>query len=154
MGHFDLGPRISHPVSQLWIICKDCSTILHNERGQEGHRNYVNGFSERNGIVLVIVLSHFGTKVLWCPLHFESTLRFFYWFYWDQEIHEKFFSCFLRKNLFWGNLIFWSHFLMPHYVWSKLSQATVTIGSLKSQQMIKIFKQSGHDFSGKRFCGR
>ena len=51
--------------------------------------------------------------------------------------------------------------------WSKLSQATVTIGSLNSQDMIffmiatgslnsqdmiKILKQSGHDFSGKRLC--
>ena len=43
---------------------------------------------------------------------------------------------------------------MFDWVWSKLSQATVTIGSLKSQDMIKIRKQSGHDFSGKRLCGR
>ena len=21
---------------------------------------------------------HFGTKIVWCPLHFESALRFFY----------------------------------------------------------------------------
>ena len=42
---------------------------------------------------------------------------------------------------------------MLDWVWSKLSQVTVSIGSLKSQDMIKILKQSGHDFSGKRFCG-
>ena len=99
----------------------------------------------------------FETKMVQCRFHFESALRFFLLILLkkrDQEVHENVFSCFLRKNLFWGNLIFSSHFLMPHYVWSKLSQATVTIGSLKSQQMIKIFKQSGHDFSGKRFCGR
>ena len=42
---------------------------------------------------------------------------------------------------------------MFDWVWSKLSQATVTIGSLKSQDMIKILKQSGHDFSGKRLYG-
>ena len=35
-------------------------------------------------------------------------------------------------------------------VWSKLSQATVTIAYLKLQDLIKIIKQSGHDFSGKR----
>ena len=27
-----LGPRMSHPASQLWIRCKDCFTILHNRR--------------------------------------------------------------------------------------------------------------------------
>ena len=73
----------------------------------------------------------------------------------DQEVHENVFSCFLRKNLIWDNLIFLGHFLMFDWVWSKLSQAaTVTIGSLKSQDTIKILKQSGHDFSGKCLCGR
>ena len=72
----------------------------------------------------------------------------------DQEVHENFCSCFLRKNLIWDNLIFSGLFLMFDWVWSKLSQATVTIGSLKSQDTIKILKQSGHDFSGKRLCGR
>ena len=33
------------------------------------------------------------------------------------------------------------------WVWSKFSQVIVTIGSLKSQDMIKILKQSGHYFS-------
>ena len=37
-----------HPTSQFWIYCKDCFTVLHNERGQERHGNYINGFSERN----------------------------------------------------------------------------------------------------------
>ena len=46
MGH--LEPRMSIPASQLWIRCKDCFTILHNETGQERHGNYINGFSERN----------------------------------------------------------------------------------------------------------
>ena len=35
-----------HPASQFWIQCKDCFTILHIERGQERHGNYINGFSE------------------------------------------------------------------------------------------------------------
>ena len=39
---------------------------------------------------------------------------------------------------------------MFDWVWSKLSQATVTIAYLKRQDMIKIIKQSGHDFLGKR----
>ena len=34
-------------------------------------------------------------------------------------------------------------------MWLKLSQATVTIGCLNSQDMIKILKQSGIDLSGK-----
>ena len=45
------------------------------------------------------------------------------------------------------------------WAWSKLSQPTVTIvssmittGSLNSQDMIRIFKQSRHDFSGKHLC--
>ena len=71
----------------------------------------------------------------------------------DHEVHESFFRCFLRKNLIWDNLVFSDDFLMFDWVWSKLSQATVTIGSLKSQDMIKILKQSGHDFSGKRLYG-
>ena len=58
-------------------------------------------------------------------------------------------------------------FLRFDRAWSKLSQATVTIGSLNSQDMIsfmittgslnnqdmiRILKQSGHDFSGKHLC--
>ena len=30
--------------SQLLICCKECFTILYNERGQERHENYTNGF--------------------------------------------------------------------------------------------------------------
>ena len=47
----------------------------------------------------------------------------------DQEVHENFFSCFLRKNLIWCNLTFLRHFSKFDWVWSKFSQATVTIGS-------------------------
>ena len=147
---------MSHSVSQLWVRCKDCFTILHNERGQERHGNYINGFSERNLIVFRAIWSFWNknglvSSSLWiCSQVFLLILlkeR-------DEEVHENFFSCFLRKNLFWGNLIFSSHFLMFDWVWSKSSQETVTIGSLKIQDMIKIFKQSGHDFSGKCLCGR
>ena len=65
-----------------------------------------------------------------------------------------FLVAFWEKNLFWGNLIFSGHFLIFDWVWSKLNKVTVTIRSLKSQDMIKIIKQSGHDFSGKRLCDR
>ena len=54
MGHLEL--RMSHSVSQHWIRCKDCFTILHNERGQERHGNYINGFSERNLIQSNLVI--------------------------------------------------------------------------------------------------
>ena len=84
-----------------------------------------------------------------------------------QEVHGNFISRFLRKNLIWGNLIFLGHFLLFDWVWSKLSQATATIGSLNSQDMIlfiittgssnsqdmiRIAKRSGYDFSSRRLC--
>ena len=40
-----LGPRMSHPVSQLWICYKDCFTILRNERGEERYGNLM-GFQK------------------------------------------------------------------------------------------------------------
>ena len=43
-----LGSRMSHAASQLWVYCKDCFTILHNEMGQERHGNNINSFSERD----------------------------------------------------------------------------------------------------------
>ena len=52
---------------------------------------------------------HFGTKIVCCSLHVESALRFFLLILLkkrDQEVHENFFSCFLRKNIFWGKLFF------------------------------------------------
>ena len=88
--------------------------------------------------------------MVWRPLNFEYALRFLYWFYTikgTKRYIKAFLVCFLKKDLIWGNLIFSGHFLMFDWVWSKLSQATVTIGSLKSQDMIKILKQSGHYFS-------
>ena len=81
--------------------------------------------------------------------------------------NENLISCLSRKNLIWGNLIFLGHFILFDWAWSKLIQATVTIGSLNSQgmisfmitigslnsqDMIRIPKQSGHNFSGKRLC--
>ena len=74
---------------------------------------------------------------------------------------------FSRKNFILGNLIFLGPFLLFDWAWSKLSQATVTIGSLNSQDMIsfmittaslnnqdmiRILKQSRNDFSSKHFC--
>ena len=74
---------------------------------------------------------------------------------------------FLRIKCIWGNLIFLGLFLLIHWAWLKLRQATFTIGSLNSQDMIyfmitagylnsqdmiRIVKQSRHDFSGKHLC--
>ena len=56
MGH--LGPRMSHPASQLWICCKDYFFNLAQCKGSKG--NYINSFSERN---LIQHFGHFGTKV-------------------------------------------------------------------------------------------
>ena len=136
MGH--LGPRMLYAVSQLWIDCKDCFTFFHNEWCQEKHGNYINGFSKRNLIVFRAILSFWNkggmvSSSLWvCSQVFSLILLSKK----DQEVHEKFFSCFLRKTLIWGNLIFSGHSLMFDWVWSKLSQATVTIGSLEIQNMI------------------
>ena len=144
MGY--LGPRISHPASKLWIRCSDWFIILHNERGQERHGSYINGFSESLIHSNLVILEQ---KMVSRPLNFESALRFFLLILHnkrDQEVHENFISCFLRKNLIWGNLIFSGHFLMLDWVWSKLSQVNVSIGSLKRQDMIHILKQSGYYF--------
>ena len=75
-------------------------------------------------------------------------------------------NCFSRKKLIWGILTFLGHFLLFDRRWLKLSQATVTTGSLvinmisfkittgslNSQDMIRVHKQSRHDFSGKHLC--
>ena len=58
--------------------------------------------------------------------------------------------------VFWEKIsfdLFKSFFNGFDRVWSKLSQAIVTIGSLKGQKMINTLKQSCHDFPGKCLCG-
>ena len=147
--------------SQLWICRQDCFTILHNERGQERHGNYINGFSEKNIILgnLIILAQKWYMlitldllSVVFLILHNKR----------GQELHQNCISCFSSKSLIWGNLIFLGHFLLFDWASSKLSQATVTIGSLNSQDMISfmistgslisqdmisILKQLGHDSS-------
>ena len=135
-GH--LGPRMLHPESKFWISFKDCFTFYHNEWGQERHGNHINCFSERNLIAFRAIWSFWNkggmvSSSLWiCSQVFLLILLNEK----DQEVYENFFSCFLRKTLIWGNLIFSGHSLMFDWVWSKLSQATITIGSLESQDMI------------------
>ena len=104
---------------------------------------------------ILLYSEQFGLFGKWYGVLFTlNLLSDFFIRFTQKKDQEVIFFSFLRKNLFWGNLIFSSHFLIFDWVWSKSSQATVTIGSLKSQDMIKIFKQSGHDFSGKYLCGR
>ena len=47
------------------------------------------------------------------------------------------------KNFIWGNFMFLGHFLLFHWGWSKFSQATVTIRSLNSQDMISFMITTG-----------
>ena len=60
-----------------------------------------------------------------------------------QEVHENFVSRFLRKNLFWSNLIFLGHFLLFDWFCSELSQAFVTTESLNIQDMISLMITTG-----------
>ena len=53
---------------QLWIRCKECFTILYNERGQESHGNDINGVSEKNHIWsnwLVILAQKWYIPITW-----------------------------------------------------------------------------------------
>ena len=46
--------------SQLCICCRDFFTILHNEKGQERHGNYINGFSKKK--ILLRAIWSFGSQ--------------------------------------------------------------------------------------------
>ena len=131
-----LGPRTSHPASQLWIRCSDSFTILHNERGQKRHGNYINGFFKRNLVHSNLVI----LKKKWCgvliTLNLLSGIFLFFYNKRDQEVHENFIGYFLRKNLIWGNLLFSDQFLMLDWVWSKLL----------FHCYYWIFRKSGHYF--------
>ena len=48
--------------SQLWIHCKDCFTILYNEKGKERYRHYINCFSEKKSYSRQFC--HFGPKLV------------------------------------------------------------------------------------------
>ena len=99
---------MAHPASQHWIRCEDCFTIFHNESGQE--------------IILMDFLKeiyseqfcHFGKKWYGHLITLDLLSGFFMILHnkRDQEVHENFVSCFLRKSLIWGNLIFLDHFLI------------------------------------------
>ena len=46
-------------------------------KGVKRDRNNINGFFWKKSYCIQEQFGYFGTKMLWCPLHFESTLRFF-----------------------------------------------------------------------------
>ena len=82
MGH--LGPRMSHPVSRQYVRS-------HNTRSavRIGLQFCITKEAKRDMETTLMVspkeillyseqFGHFGTKIVWCPLHFESALRFFY----------------------------------------------------------------------------
>ena len=54
--------------SQLWICCKDCFTILHNER--KNHENHIDCFSEKilNESNLVILFQKWYVLITLDPL--------------------------------------------------------------------------------------
>ena len=85
--------------SRFWICCKDCVTMLPNEKGKERHRNYINGFSEKDLIWgnLVILAQK------WCILITLDLLQVFFKILLNergQEVFENFISCFSKKVLF------------------------------------------------------
>ena len=102
---------------------------MENERRQERHGNYFNGFSEKKSYSGQF--GYFGPKIV-CSYNFGSALKIFSILHnkRGQEVHENFIKCFLRKKFILGNLLVLGHFLLFVRVWSTLSQATVTIGSL------------------------
>ena len=121
MGH--LGPRMSHPVSRKDVRSHNSGSavrivfsILHNERGQERHWNYINDFSERNLIVSRAIWLFWNkngmvSSSLWlCSQLYENSFSCFLRQLFlsillkkrDQELYENFFSCFLRNNLIWA----------------------------------------------------
>ena len=154
--------------SQLSICCKDCFTILHNERGQETWKLYYLFFLKN---VLFQAIWTFWSKNGIYDLNFGLAVRFLFFKFctikWAKYYIKILLVVFLIKSFIWGNLILLGHFLLFDWMWSKSSQVTVTIrylnsrgmiscmittGSLSSQDMIRILKQLGHDFSVKRLC--
>ena len=73
--------------------------------------------------------------MVWHPQNFGSALRFFLLILHnkrDQEVHENSIGCFFEKKSHLGTFDIFRSFLIFDWVWSKLRQVTVTIGSLNS----------------------
>ena len=80
----------------------------------------ISSFCNKNGMWICC-------QVSWSTLHNNR----------DQEVRENFISRFLRKNIICSNLTFSGHFLMFDWVWSKLSQTTVTIAYLNLRTWLR-----------------
>ena len=138
MGLFDLGSRMSHPVSQLWISCKDCFTILYNERDQERHGNYINGFYKRNLIVFRAIWSLWNkngmaSSSLWIC---SQVLLLILLKNRKQVVHENLFSCFFEEKSFLGQFDLFKSFFNVWLDVVKIEPGHCTYW---------IFKKSGHD---------
>ena len=83
--------------SQLWNHCKDCVTVLYNERGKERHGNYINGFSGKK--FNLGQFGHFGPKMEH-PHNFGSASDFFLILHnaRGQEVHEILLVVFEKKS--------------------------------------------------------
>ena len=140
------------------ICCKDCFIILHNERGQDRHGNYIYSFFWKK-ILFNAVLS-FWPKKGTSPQLFESALRSF--FCTIKGTAKSYMKLVFWEKISFGpsNVIFLGYFLLFDWVWSKLSQArpllildleTVRTWFLSwlllDLETVRVLKWSGHRFS-------
>ena len=135
---------MSHAASQLWVYCKDCFTILHNEMGQERHGNNINGFSERDLTQSNLVI----LKQKWYGFLLTLNLLSDFFINFTQSkgprgTWKSYLLFFEKKSHLWQFDLFRSFF----NVW--LVEVKIEPGHC----YYCIFKQSGHSFPGKRLCG-
>ena len=102
--------------SQLLICCKECFTILYNERGQERLMKI---------ILMVFMIGQFGHfSQKWNVLiTLDHNSEFFIFIILrnkrSQEVHENVNKLFL--SLIWGSLIFLGQFLLFYWACLKLN---------------------------------
>ena len=109
MGH--LGPKMAH-LHNSGSAVRNVLQFCIMKRVKRVMEINVNGFFQKNPIQGNLVC-HFGPKCY--VLITGSALGVFLFLILHnkrgQSVHENFISCFSRKNLIWGNLIFLGHFL-------------------------------------------
>ena len=94
MTHF--GPKNGTP-SSFYICSKDFFQILHHKRDQEGHGNYINGFSKK---ILIWGKWDILDLKMGCLNDFGSTQRIFLKILHNirgQEVHENYLIVFLKQ---------------------------------------------------------
>ena len=112
-------------ISQFWINCEDCFFNFAQWKGpRETLKLYWRFFWKKSYCIQsnLIILEQ-----KWYGVLFTLTLFSGFFINFTQEKESR---AIWKSHL--GNLIFSGRFLMFDWVWSKLSQATITIGSLKS----------------------